>query len=639
MRCTSFIFGVLLGIITFHVTANAQQAVSINPAEPEAGDEVVITYDTKAPGAAIKNADSLNLVFSYSSFYELPDQLPMEQNGSMWTASWTIPEYANFASFYFDSGSETDKNEDGHHYEMMVFKNNKPVKGAYIRRAVTLGERYNDEEKIESLQIRNYEKELEYYPDDFLTRVRLLNTTQEDGEDKEELISLIEEHYRQNPQSNELVSEATSAYRMIGEEEKSDSLRSAFIENNPESKMAINDLYGKVRDMEHSSEKLDLLRKLENHISSQSRLHSVYQMLFDYYEKEDNTEKMKKYADKIADTNYAWKARTYGNFAEIFADNGNIDWALDYAQKALDAVEDEPVGPMYYFEEHGYIEGYTDSSVKENRRKTHRSNALAVLGYVQLKKGNLEEAEETLDEATTLADNNIDALKYKASLFMKTDRPREAFDIYWKILMEKPTDEEAREKLKESYVAYNQSDTGFSQKTEALDKAWREQMIEKFEEERLDKETPSLAGIVDLEGDTLDTAMLNGKVVVIDFWATWCGPCISAFPYLQNVYEKFEDNPHVEFIVLNSAWSNDIEDAKEWEQENDYTFPLYFDEDSKITDAFGVRGIPTTFVLGPKGNIQFKKVGFEGPNMEPKLALQIEMLLPEASEAKVIPEE
>jgi thiol-disulfide isomerase/thioredoxin len=193
--------------------------------------------------------------------------------------------------------------------------------------------------------------------------------------------------------------------------------------------------------------------------------------------------------------------------------------------------------------------------------------------------------------------------------------------------IKKSLDNGQPEKLANSYISYIKSVKRLKKQTQPLDKAWDKEMFEKFSKERMNKVAPSLSHAVKLNGEPLDTAALQEKVIVLDFWATWCRPCKASFPHLQKVYEQFEDNPDVEFVVLDSGWNNILKEEKKWAKGQDYTLSFYYDKGSKITKAFGVKGIPTTFVIGKNGRIQFRDMGYNGPLMEKKLALKIDMVL------------
>jgi thiol-disulfide isomerase/thioredoxin len=111
-----------------------------------------------------------------------------------------------------------------------------------------------------------------------------------------------------------------------------------------------------------------------------------------------------------------------------------------------------------------------------------------------------------------------------------------------------------------------------------------------------------------LDGKQISLDDLQGKVVLIDFWATWCGPCREALPHVREIAKKFEGQP---LIVLSVSVDDDQEKWKEFVDKNEMTWPQYFDGGftGPVAKSFGVRAIPNTYTIDADGILQDQHIG------------------------------
>jgi len=119
-----------------------------------------------------------------------------------------------------------------------------------------------------------------------------------------------------------------------------------------------------------------------------------------------------------------------------------------------------------------------------------------------------------------------------------------------------------------------------------------------------------------LDGRTLTLESLTGKVVLIDFWATWCGPCREALPHIRSIAKKFDGQP---FVVLSISLDKDEAKWKEFVAKNVMTWMQYRDGsfEGRICKEFGVTAIPATFTIDADGVLEDQHVG--DANIEGKL--------------------
>ena len=107
--------------------------------------------------------------------------------------------------------------------------------------------------------------------------------------------------------------------------------------------------------------------------------------------------------------------------------------------------------------------------------------------------------------------------------------------------------------------------------------------------------------LVDLNGNQQRLSQYRGKVVLLNFWATWCKPCTTEMPAMQTTYDKLRDKGFVVLAV------NELEDEAKVRQhikEYGHTFPVLMDRDNKVANQFGVFGLPVSVFIDEKGVVQ-----------------------------------
>ena len=104
-----------------------------------------------------------------------------------------------------------------------------------------------------------------------------------------------------------------------------------------------------------------------------------------------------------------------------------------------------------------------------------------------------------------------------------------------------------------------------------------------------------------LDGREVDTAKLKGKVILIDFWATWCMPCLMEIPHIREAYEKYHDKG---FEVLSISTDEDKEALKNFVASKKIPWPQCYNADFHIFEAYGLSGIPVMWLIDKKGNLR-----------------------------------
>ena len=109
-------------------------------------------------------------------------------------------------------------------------------------------------------------------------------------------------------------------------------------------------------------------------------------------------------------------------------------------------------------------------------------------------------------------------------------------------------------------------------------------------------------------GEYIALEDLRGKVVLLDFWATWCAPCVASVPAFRTLYKRYEKEPSFVMIAISS--DREVEAWRAFIAKNQMVWPQYRDRDSKVQRAFDVRAYPTYIVIDHEGITRFRSTGF-----------------------------
>lgn len=130
-----------------------------------------------------------------------------------------------------------------------------------------------------------------------------------------------------------------------------------------------------------------------------------------------------------------------------------------------------------------------------------------------------------------------------------------------------------------------------------------------------------------LDGGTeISLSDLKGKVVYIDFWASWCGPCRRSLPEVQALAKEYKGR---DVQVLGVNLDRKLEAGVKYAADQNLGFPSVFDDGGQVAQSYGVRSIPSMLIVGPDGEVAYSSVGFD-PKALPDIKKVIEDLLGES---------
>ena len=126
-----------------------------------------------------------------------------------------------------------------------------------------------------------------------------------------------------------------------------------------------------------------------------------------------------------------------------------------------------------------------------------------------------------------------------------------------------------------------------------------------------DEKAPVVA-IPELENNLLGSsksiADYKGKLIYLDFWASWCGPCRQSFPFLHDLQEQYADNG---FVVIAVNVDSTLEQALSFLEKFPTNYPILIDHKNEMSATYEVQGLPTSFLIDENGTVIYKHLGFK----------------------------
>jgi len=325
------------------------------------------------------------------------------------------------------------------------------------------------------------------------------------------------------------------------------------------------------------------------------------------YEENHNIEKAIPFISMLEEE--FWKTNGYSSLGEAFAKNGDMQNAELYTKKAME------IAAKFY-----------------NAKDNDNAGKFAASGYPSLltKYAQMLTADKKYDEALKYTeasykmDNELNPYTNYAyaQILMKLNRNKEAYDKLEAVVKAGIATPEMEGTFKTLYIKVNGSDKGYDAYAALIRKGFLEDLNKRLIKEIMNIPAANFT-LTDLNGNKVTLADLKGKIVILDFWATWCGPCKASFPAMQMAQNKFKDDPNVKFLFIHT-WErgegDPTENVKAFIKSKGYDFQVLMDlkdpetKENKVVTSYKVEGIPSKFIIDKNGIIRYHLMGFDSSN-------------------------
>jgi thiol-disulfide isomerase/thioredoxin len=606
---------------------------TLAPAKPRIGDKLTITYEQAAKGAALRGVKSITAQVLVIRGTALPllIELPMKQKVNTWTAATPLKDAdARVVLVRFVDGGNPEKGDDngGAGWSAMVYD----AAGAPLRHAHRLnamlyraGAAYDfTHTRDVDLAKKELAAEIAQYPDDWMARATVWDLRMREQPSialkdsiREDLLRVV----ASAKGDEELIAGILPWFQRVGLKDRGDALRDSCVKANPKGKIAqstrLTVVYGERDAVKRipliESYLADFPSDTTNALNLRSALLLAYLQKKDF-EKADAALAAMQKPDPMVLNSMAWSC---------VEDTVQLEKAAAWAGRAVSLLrKPDPSTKPSHMSRAAWDKANTGYLVM----------ALDTYGAALSLLGRDQDALAAYDELLRLpGEKDAEIIERYLRLCLRAGKPERAFAGGLTSLRAGTGNDRIVAITREAYIKQRGSDAGFEAEVEKARSEARTQLRARLQRERTSEPAVDFS-LPALDGRTVKLSDLRGKVVIVDFWATWCGPCKMSFPTLQKVYDTYKGNDRVMILALDT-WERVR--GKEREElvtkfltDNKYTFPVLYDENT--VEKYGVTGIPTKFIIDREGRIAFKSIGFDGAEkMWDELTAEIDLLLSE----------
>lgn len=591
-------------------------ALTISTEQPKPGETIDIEY---------KNADDVDGFYTYmvgTNNYPVDIDFKMEEGEQK--SSIKIPDSAVALAFIFKTDDKYDDNNKQGYLIPLYSEDGKKLPGSSSALA-QYGQNYGpdfgiktDAKEAMAAMKADLSANPELQSDWQMSYLRAAyKDNKEQG--KAEVDTYLAALSKKSDKTEKDYTAMMELYGMTKDQTKSDSIKAVTVVKFPKGMTANYEMVNAFQEESDLDKKAQILSNFSGNNTELGNIgtYMANNLAMAYYNKNDmaNFEKYSKMVDKAS------RASSLNNLAWNMVENGkNLDEAEKMSKESLDLVTEMQKNPT---DKSAYL---SKRQYERNLNSTYKMYA-DTYAVILFKQGKVKEAIDYQEKAFDPKNQDAEANARYIEFLMADKQYEKASKKSEEFIEQGHGNDKMKAAYKTAYMQLNPKSKDFDEKLKAMEAVAKQNAMAEIKKTMLNEDAPAF-NLKDSKGEMVSLESLKGKTVILDFWATWCGPCKASFPGMQKVVIKYKDDANVKLLFVDTfeTGADREKNVQDFIKKNKYDFHVIYDtDDSEVANKYGVTGIPTKIIIGPDGKMKFRAVGYNGST--DKLVEEMDMMI------------
>jgi thiol-disulfide isomerase/thioredoxin len=598
-----------------------ENSLKFIPEKPKTGDEVIVVYNPA--GTPLENVDSMKIIFSlYSKKCTGPYGIEntysfnMEKQGNNWTVKIKTSAITDMGAIKFKSGIILDINDKKGYFLKLYDSNGNETIGSIMGSAICsfnwggvfplsyyAGEKETAAKNLNGLFNTHPELKTVYF-NEYLILQRALS-----AEDRTpSLISELSEYEKRNDLSEKEYGEIIRTYLKLKMPDKVSEVTLRAIKSYPKGIYALTEVLNSIKNEKDLVKQFEMTKKELKYYTDAGYASKLAGEVFQMIIEKADPKFIEDYIIYMLNEG-AITYKSSSQYSDVLIKNkNNLDLALTLTNIGVDGWSKIIINPS--------MEKTSTVTEEFNYRMIKDSYCLSLLRHASVL-SLLNRKEEVIKDYEKIF--SLRSLKQldptQVENYLRCLPEEKKYEVAVPIIEEYyksgKVSESLKTLLKEIYVKKTGSEEEYEKYIKRIESESEHARLERLKKEIANKKPAPEFILADFNGKKVSLSDYKGKIVILDFWATWCGWCKKSFPQMQQAVEKYAGKDVV-FLFVDTMEKEDNakEKAKEFITQNNYPFYVIIDTDSKVSKSYGVQGIPAKVFIDKEGNQRYFSKGY-----------------------------